>query len=313
MKVIKITPRGYCHGVVSALKMVMEAIVNPEVPKPIHILGMVVHNEHLTMALEQQGVVTIDGVNKTRLDLLDEITNGTVVFTAHGISPLVKEKALAKGLHCIDASCKDVLRTHQIILDHVRSGYDVIYVGKKGHPETEGCLGLSDTAIHLIESVVDLEQLTFANQKIIITNQTTLSSWDVEQIADEIIAKYPTAEFIKEICNATLIRQEAVVTMAKLADLTVVVGDPKSNNTKRLVQISEELAQTPSIRIGNVADLDLTKLEGLGTVAVTSGASTPTAITREVIDFLEQYDPENIATHDNTSKVDFDKILMKRK
>ena len=313
MKVIKITPRGYCHGVVTALNMVSQAIADPSVPKPIHILGMVVHNAHLTKAFEEQGVITVDGTGKTRLELLDEIPSGTVVFTAHGISPQVKEKALAKGLSCIDASCIDVLRTHELILAHIQDDYQVIYVGKKGHPETEGCLGLNPTAIHLIENLDDLVALTIDSQKIIITNQTTLSSWDVEELAQAIMAKFRTAEFIKEICNATLIRQEAVATMAREADLTIVVGDPKSNNTKRLVQISEELAETPGLRIGSLADLDLSKLDGVETVAVTSGASTPTAITREVVDFLEQYDPNNPTTHDVTSKIDFNKILPKRR
>ncbi|MCL2560045.1 MAG: 4-hydroxy-3-methylbut-2-enyl diphosphate reductase [Turicibacter sp.] len=313
MEVIKITPRGYCHGVVTALNMVTKAMADETVPKPIHILGMVVHNAHLTEAFEREGVITVDGIGKTRFQLLDEIESGTVVFTAHGISPEVKEKAHEKGLHCIDASCKDVVKTHGIILDHVQRGFDVIYVGKKGHPETEGCLGLSATGIHLIENTEDLAQLEMTNMDIIITNQTTLSSWDVSVLAEAIIAKFPTATFIKEVCNATLIRQEAVATMARAADLTIVVGDPKSNNTKRLVQISEVHAGTPGLRIGSLADLDLARLAGVETVAVTSGASTPTVMTKEVIEFLEQYDPEDASTHDTTSKIDLERILMRKR
>ena len=313
MDVIKITPRGYCHGVVTALGMVMDAIVDKSVPKPIHILGMVVHNAHLTTALEAEGVVTVDSVGKTRLELLDEIDSGTVVFTAHGVSLQVKEKARAKGLYYIDASCKDVLKTHHIILDHIRQGYDVIYIGKKGHPETEGCLGLSDVGIHLVENTDDLAALEINNIDIIITNQTTLSSWDVGELAAAIKIKFPTAELIKEICNSTLIRQEAVATMASDADLTIVVGDPKSNNTKRLVQISEVHAKTPGIRIGSLEDLNLDNLRGVSTVAVTSGASTPTIMTKEVIEFLEQYDPNDAKTHDRASKIDPDKILIKNK
>ena len=312
MEVIKITPRGYCHGVVTALSIVTGAIADERVPKPIHILGMVVHNVHLTKALEAKGVITVDGVGKTRLELLDEINSGTVVFTAHGISPKVKEKAKAKGLHYIDASCKDVLKTHGIILDHISRGYDVIYIGKKGHPETEGCLGISDQGIHLIENIADFAGLEIANTDIIITNQTTLSSWDVEHIAAAIKLKFPTAEFIKEVCTATLIRQEAVANLAKDADLTIVVGDPKSNNTKRLVQISESLAGTPGLRIGSLEELNLSRLDGVNTVAVTSGASTPTVMTREVIHFLEKYDPDDPTTHDTTSTIDKNKILMKR-
>jgi len=313
MEVIKITPRGYCHGVVTALGMVTQAITDVSIPKPIHILGMVVHNIHLTKALEAEGVITVDGIGKTRLELLDKIDSGTVVFTAHGISPKVKEKAQAKGLHYIDASCKDVLKTHSIILDHIERGYDVIYIGKKGHPETEGCLGLSNTSIHLLENIDDLAKTEIDNTDIIITNQTTLSSWDVSGLASAIKRKFPTAEFIKEICNSTLIRQEAVATMARSADLTIVVGDPKSNNTKRLVQISEEHARTPGLRIGSLEDLNLDRLKGINTVAVTSGASTPTIMTKEVIEFLKRYDPNDKATHDTTSKIDKDKILMRKR
>ena len=312
MEVIKITPSGYCHGVVTALNLVIQAISDEKIPKPIHILGMIVHNAYLTKAFETEGVVTVDGIGKTRLELLDKIDSGTVVFTAHGVSPKVREKAKAKGLHCIDASCKDVLKTHHIILEHVKQGYDVIYIGKKGHPETEGYLGLNQEGIHLIENLDDLAHLELENAKIMITNQTTLSSWDVNELATAVTVKFPTAKFIKEICNATTVRQEAVAIMARIADLTIVVGDPKSNNTKRLVQISEEQAKTPGIRIGSLKDLNLEKLKGINTVAVTSGASTPTMITKEVITFLEQYDPDDKTTHDTTSKISPDNILIKK-
>jgi len=313
MKVIKITPRGYCHGVVTALNMVNRALDDEATPKPIHILGMVVHNAHLTKALEARGAITIDNPNKTRLELLAEIDSGTVVFTAHGISPKVRQAAKEKGLTYIDASCKDVLKTHKLILDYLENGYDIIYIGKKNHPETEGCLGLNAKNIHLIENLADLAGISIDNQNIIITNQTTFSSWDVSELAAQIKHKFPTAEFIKEICDATLIRQQAVAKMAKLADLTIVVGDPKSNNTKRLVQISEKLAKTPSLRIGSLADLNLHCLKNVTTVAVTSGASTPTVITTEVITFLEQYDPNDQTTHDTRSKVAEAKILIRSK
>jgi len=274
---------------------------------------MIVHNAHLTEAFEKEGVVTIDGTGKTRLELLDEIKEGTVIFTAHGISPKVREKAESLGLHYIDASCTDVLKTHRIMLEHLKLGFEVVYIGKSGHPETEGCLGIASTGIHLVENLIDVENLYITTDKIIITNQTTLSSWDVNDIANRICEKYPTANFIKEICNATLIRQEAVADMAKNAELTIVVGDPKSNNTKRLVQVSEELAKTKAIRISQLDELDLSLLENINTVAVTSGASTPTMITKEVIDFLENYDPLKKETHDTLSKISREKILMKRK
>lgn len=313
MEVIKISPRGYCSGVIQALNIVQEAANNNALPRPIYVLGMIVHNEHITNAISNLGVITIDNKEKTRFELLDEISHGTVIFTAHGISPAVKEKALAKGLTCIDASCKDVIKTHELMKDYIASGYEIIYIGKKEHPETEGALGINHNHIHLISSIKDLETLALTNPRIMITNQTTMSLWDVYSLAKEIQKKYPQAEFIKEICNATQVRQEAVASKAKTAELTIVVGDPHSNNTARLAQISEELAHVPSKRIASLEDLDLAWLKGINSVAITSGASTPTAITKEVIDFLEQYQEQDPTTWNTTSKVPLDRILFKRR
>ena len=313
MKLIKIAPRGYCSGVINALNIVQEAAYNHTLPRPIYVLGMIVHNEHITKAIADLGVLTIDDKSKTRLELLDEIDHGTVIFTAHGISPAVKEKALAKGLTCIDASCKDVIKTHTLMNEYIMSGYEIIYIGKKGHPETEGSIGINPSHIHLVSKVEDLDTLNLNTQSIVITNQTTMSLWDVYSLSEKIQKKFPQAKFIKEICNATQVRQEAVAKMSKGADLTLVVGDPHSNNTARLAQISEELAHVPSHRIASLDDLNLKWLKDIEVVAVTSGASTPTAITKEVIDFLEQYDSQNSNTWDTKSKISSDKILIKRK
>jgi 4-hydroxy-3-methylbut-2-enyl diphosphate reductase len=313
LNVIKITPRGYCYGVISALNLVQEAAANPELPRPLYVLGMIVHNEHLTKAIADLGVITLESKQKTRLELLDEIDRGTVIFTAHGVSPAVRQKAAEKGLHCIDASCRDVLKTHSLMEKFISEGYDIFYLGKEGHPETEGALGVDDKRIHLITKVSQVESLKVTNPKIMITNQTTMSLWDVYKLAEAIKKYYPQAEFIKEVCNATQVRQEAVAEKAKGADLTLVVGDPHSNNTARLAQISEEMAGVPAKRIGALDELDLTWLQGAKQVAVTSGASTPTPITKEVIDFLEQYRPEDPSTWDTRSKIPAGKILMNNK
>ena len=313
MNVIKIAPRGYCQGVISALKIVQDAAYDETLPRPIYVLGMIVHNEHITAAIDKLGVITIDDKAKTRDELLEQIQSGTVIFTAHGISPKVKQNAINKGLHVIDASCKDVIKTHTLMKEHIENGYDVIYIGKKGHPETEGALGVDEDHIHLISNADELEKLNISSDKIIITNQTTMSLWDVFSLSEKIKEKFPQAIFIKEICNATQVRQEAVANQAGAADLTIVVGDPHSNNTARLSQISIERAHTPSYRIADLSDLNLDWLQGVETVAVTSGASTPTPITKEVIDFLENYNPSDRATWDTTSHITSDKVLFRRK
>ena len=313
MNVIKISPRGYCYGVVGALKIVQDVAADDTLPRPIYVLGMIVHNEHITNAIKQLGVITIDDKHKTREELLQQIETGTVIFTAHGISPKVKQMAYDKGLHVVDASCKDVIKTHTLMTSYIDQGYDIIYIGKKGHPEPEGAIGIDPARIHLISNEADLETLNISHPRIMITNQTTMSLWDVHKLSEQIKIKFPTAEFIKEICNATQIRQEAVAKQATEADLTIVIGDPKSNNTNRLAQISEELAHTTAYRIASLTELQLSWLDGKNVVAVTSGASTPTALTKEVITFLENYDPNNSTTWDTTSKVTAHKVLIKRK
>ena len=293
MEVIKISPRGYCYGVVDALQLVRQTAKNPTVPRPIYIVGQIVHNRHAIEELTNLGVVTLDGPD--RASILQQVTEGTVIFTAHGVSPLVKRRARERGLNCIDATCPDVTVTHDLVRDLVAEGYYILYIGKKGHPEPEGVLGEVPGHISLIEDEADVDalELTPAQQeKLAVSTQTTLSQWDTRRVIEYIKARYPHAEVHIDICDATQTRQEAVVSQARGADLTIVVGDPRSNNTNRLVQVSEELAGVPAVRIEDLSQLQPEWLKGKKRVAVTAGASTPSQLTREVIRYLEQYQPE---------------------
>ncbi|SDK54149.1 4-hydroxy-3-methylbut-2-enyl diphosphate reductase [Sediminibacillus albus] len=311
MEVIKIAPRGYCYGVVDAMVIAQNAVKDPNLPRPIYILGMIVHNSHVTKAFESEGVITLDG--KNRADLLDEINEGTVVFTAHGVSPEVKERARNKGLTVLDATCPDVTRTHDLIREKVQEGYEVVYIGKKGHPEPEGAIGVAPGHVHLVQTEEDVEHLEMDFEKIIVTNQTTMSQWDVYDVMQKVKEKYPQTEMVQEICMATQVRQEAVAEQAKDADLTLVVGDPRSNNSNRLAQVSQDIAGTKAYRIADVSEIKLEWLEGVSKVAVTAGASTPTPITKEVIRFIENFEAANEKTWDLQSKVEQKKILPKVK
>ncbi len=290
MDVIKVTPRGYCYGVVEAMEIARKAAKDPDLPRPIFIIGLIVHNRFAVDELTNLGVTTLDGPD--RASILERVESGTVIFTAHGVSPLVKARARVRGLHVIDATCPDVTKTHDLVQEFVARGYEVIYIGKKGHPEPEGVIGEAPEHVTLIETETDLdslpERVTHA-ERLMVTNQTTLSQWDTARLIEAIRARFPQVEIHNEICHATQVRQEAVATMAKGADLTIVVGDPRSNNTNRLAQVAEELAGTPAIRIESVADLTPEMLEGKRRVAITSGASTPSQITREVIRFVESH------------------------
>jgi len=307
VEVIKISPRGYCHGVVDAMVLAQEAANNPELPRPIYILGMIVHNQHVVDAFEKMGIITLDGAD--RMSLLEQIDKGTVIFTAHGVSPAVVKRAKEKGLSVIDATCPDVTSTHDLIVKKIAEGYDVIYIGKKGHPEPEGALGIHESRIHLVEKEEDIEKLSLTNEKILVTNQTTMSQWDIRHLMDRIKEKYPHAEIQNEICMATQLRQEAVANQAKGTDLLIVVGDPRSNNSNRLAQVAEEIARVPAYRIADLSELDIAWLKGKKVVGVTAGASTPTPITREVISFLEQFDENNPQTWEKTRTINYDKIL----
>ncbi|ERJ13814.1 4-hydroxy-3-methylbut-2-enyl diphosphate reductase [Haloplasma contractile] len=309
MNVIKISPRGYCYGVVDALKIAIHASKNKELPQPIYILGNIIHNHFVSDALSHQGIKTVDEKGTSRIELLDLIDKGTVIFTAHGVSPLVHDKAKEKGLHVIDATCKDVTKTHDYIRQQINQGYDIIYIGKKHHPEPEGAVGISPEHVHLIETVEDIETLSITNEQIAVTNQTTMSLWDIYKIFEKLKEHYPGAEFMQEICDATQVRQEAVAIQAKLADVTIVVGDPKSNNTNKLVDVSIKKAGTPAYRVKNVEDIKPDWLKDCKTVAVSSGASTPTAITKEVITYLEQFDYENKETWDIETECNVTNIL----
>lgn len=307
IEVIKISPRGYCYGVVDAMVLARQAAQNLDLPRPIYILGMIVHNSHVTQSFEDEGIITLDGPN--RMEILNQVDSGTVIFTAHGVSPEVRKLARDKGLTTLDATCPDVTKTHDLIREKVADGYEIIYIGKKGHPEPEGAIGIAPEHVHLIEKEDEIERLELGASRIIITNQTTMSQWDIKHIMKRLLDKFPGAEIHNEICLATQVRQEAVAEQAGQADLVIVVGDPRSNNSNRLAQVSEEIAGVPAHRIGDVTELKREWLEGVAKVAVTSGASTPTPITKEVIAYLEQYEHDKPETWEIKRTVNMSKLL----
>jgi 4-hydroxy-3-methylbut-2-enyl diphosphate reductase len=283
MEVLRITPRGYCHGVVDAFRIARQ--VRESTDGPVHMLGHLVHNMHVTDDLQRQGIALVDPPN--RLAGLEEISGGTVIFTAHGVSPQVKARAAEMGLTAVDATCSDVVRTHELVTQLAERGYDVVYIGRKGHPEPEGVIGEAPGRVHLVQDVADVEALEITNERVAVTCQTTLSVWDTEELIEAVRGRYPEAEVHNEICRATQERQEAAVAAAREVDLVVVVGSPRSSNSLRLVEVVRKLAGKPAHLVNDIGDIDREWFRGVKRVGVTSGASTPSQLTRRVIEHLE--------------------------
>jgi len=286
MEIIPVVPRGYCQGVVRAIQIARRTVQeNPDAR--IYMLGMIVHNSHVVDAFRKMGILCLEDPAKSRLQLLDEISSGIVIFTAHGVSDAVKQKALDKGLAIVDATCPDVAHTHALVLSHCRSGGEVLYIGKRNHPEAEGVVSL-DPHVHLVTCPADIDQLDSGLQNILITNQTTLSLLDTRDLVERCMRRYPDAVSMPEICNATTIRQQAVMSL-KQVDVLLVVGDPHSNNTNQLREIGLRAGIPHAFLIESAAQLQEDMVRGAERVAVTSGSSTPTGLTAQVIEVLNQY------------------------
>lgn len=306
MKVTGVVPRGYCKGVVRAISIAKKATKEVK-KKPLYILGMIVHNEYIVNALKEMGAITIEDANKTRVELLDEIDRGTVIITAHGAGDIVSKKAREKGLDVIDASCLDVIKTHDLIKAELAQGYEILYIGKNKHPEAEGALLIDPEHIHLIQTKDDFNDLD-TTKKYLLTNQTTMSLYDVYELTEYAKKVLPHLTIEQEICTATKIRQEAIARLPEDVDLVIIVGDPHSNNTRKLAAISHDIAHKDVKMIGSIKELDISWLKGKQHVAVSSGASTPTALTNQIIDFIRNFDEKNPATY-ALPDINYDQIL----
>ena len=289
MEVVAVNPRGYCHGVVTAVTMARQAAKSIE--GPIYMLGHLVHNEHMTAELEELGITLID--SDDRVAGVEQIDSGTVLFTAHGVSPQVRAKVAEKNLSAIDTTCRDVQVTHDLIKDLVADGFDVIYVGRRGHPEAVGCIGEAPEKVHLVEKAEDVQRVAVDNEKLALTTQTTLGLWDTARVIRAARARWPHISIHNDICRATQDRQEAVVEAARYVDLVIVVGSQRSSNSNRLVEVVKQRVGKPAYLVGTAAEMRDEWFAGARSVAVTAGASTPSPLGREVIRVLERFKPDS--------------------
>lgn len=302
MEIILISPRGYCKGVVRAINLAMNTAKDYPNEK-ITMLGMIVHNQYVIKALELKNIHCIDHKHQSRLQLLDHIDEGIVIFTAHGVSEEVITKAKKKGLKVVDASCIDVLKTQQLVKDKLQEDFEVLYVGKQFHPEAEAVLALS-SRVHLITKESDLDELGHYDN-VFLTNQTTMSLLEIATLFTACQKKYPHLVIADELCNATRVRQEAI-SKAKKLDCLFVVGDPHSNNTAKLKEIALNAKIQDVYLIETHLDIQESQLIGKNKIGVTSGASTPTYLTNKVIASLTNYATHQTLLYD---EIDLENLL----
>lgn len=285
MKINKITPQGYCNGVKNAYNIVLSIIDNQNIKRPITLLGNLIHNEFVMNELRQKGVAIKNDKNKTRLEMLDDINEGTVVFSAHGVSKKVYSKAKEKGLEIVDTTCPYVSIIHNKIDEYIDKGYEVIYIGTRNHPECEGILE-NNSKINIVTNTAEANDLSLNSSLIYVTNQTTLSIFDLKEIYDVIQSKCPNAIIDNKVCSATTLRQEAVLKQEPV-DLCIVVGDKNSSNTNKLAYSSSK-AGINTILIESVEEIKSYNFNDIKSVSVTSGASVPSYLVDEVIEFLKK-------------------------
>lgn len=306
MNVQTISPRGYCHGVVNAIRLALD-IKRQHPNEKIYLLGMIVHNSFIKKALALKDIETLDTHKYSKYELIDQIDSGIIVLSAHGTSKKIKKALDDKKLKYYDATCRDVTKTELIMKDYIDEGYDIIYVGKKNHPEAVAAADIDEDKIHLVCDIKDIDTLEINNSKIVLTNQTTLSIKELQDIFKKAKEKFSSLEFVEEICNATRTRQEAIEEIDEDVDVVFIVGDPQSNNSNKLASIARNSNREVYL-IESVNDIRVDWLKNKQKAALSSGASTPTYLTNMVIEYLKQFDINNKNTHEKP-EIDYNKIL----
>lgn len=275
-------PRGYCAGVDRAVVTVERAL--EMVGAPVYVRKQIVHNRHVVEDLEARGAIFVE-------ELSEVPTGATVVFSAHGVSPQVHAEAAERGLKTIDATCPLVTKVHKEAKRFAAAGMEILLIGHAGHEEVEGTTGEAPDHITLVQSPADVANVEVTDPaRVAWLSQTTLSvdeTWDtVAKLRERFpLLMDPPSD---DICYATQNRQSAVKQIAQQADLVIVVGSQNSSNSVRLVEVALEAGARTAYRVDNATEIQEEWLEGVTSVAVTSGASVPDSLVQGVLGFFRE-------------------------
>ncbi len=280
-RLILAKPRGFCAGVERAIDIVEIAL--KIYPAPVYVFHEIVHNTHVVKDLGSRGAIFVDGVS--------EVPNGGVlIFSAHGVSPAIREEAKTKNLKLIDATCPLVTKVHMEAIMFAKEGRTIILVGHEGHDEVVGTMGEAPERIVLVDTPEDVEKLEVENPDMVaVITQTTLSLDDTKDTIAAIKKKFPKVVFPakEDICYATTNRQIAVKDIAKKADLILVIGSENSSNSKRLQEVSKDKGVRAHL-IDDVSKIQAEWFEGVETVGITAGASAPEHLVKGVLEYFKK-------------------------
>ncbi len=292
-KVLLAAPRGYCAGVDRAVIAVEKALEH--YGPPVYVRKQIVHNLHVVSTLEEKGAIFVEET--------DEVPEGAlVIFSAHGVSPAVVQSADERGLQTIDATCPLVTKVHREAVRFAKDDYDILLIGHEGHEEVEGTAGEAPEHIQIVNGPEDVDKVEVRDpNKVIWLSQTTLSVDETMLTVNLLKERFPTLQDppSDDICYATSNRQAAIKKIAPQAELVIVVGSANSSNSVRLVEVALEYGAKASYRVDFANQVDESWFEGISTVGVTSGASVPEVLVREVLSLLADYgyaDVEEVVT-----------------
>ena len=285
--VLLLKPRGFCAGVVRAIDVVKIALET--FGAPIYVRREIVHNRHVVNELAAKGAIFVHEI--------DDVPEGQrVIYSAHGVSPAVREMSLARKLKVIDATCPLVTKVHIEAVKFAEQGFSLVLIGHRDHDEIEGTLGEAPTVTQVVSNVAEVEKLVVPDpNRVAYLTQTTLSLDEARDIIHALKEKFPNiaGPHSQDICYATENRQVAVRNVANTADLVLVVGSTNSSNSNRLVEVSRNLG-TIGYLIDDSNAISAKWLEGVKTVAVTAGASAPEVLVEDVVNYLRQNGFSNV-------------------
>jgi len=279
-RILLAAPRGYCAGVDRAVVTVEKALelYGP----PVYVRKQIVHNKHVVSTLEKRGAIFVDEVA--------EVPEGaTVVFSAHGVAPVVHAEAADRNLKTIDATCPLVTKVHAEAKRFAAEGYQILLIGHEGHEEVVGTMGEAPEAMTLIDNPQAAREIEIENSdKLVWLSQTTLSVDETLETVDALSERFPGLQSppSDDICYATQNRQSAIKAIAPRSQLVIVVGSGNSSNSVRLVEVALEAGAGAAYRVDHAGEIDQRWLDGVTTIGLTSGASVPEILVDEVIDFL---------------------------